>query len=102
MVRKKLNRKELVAAGGCILLAVSTLTFYIWHQAAVIQIGYQTSYLEEKKAGLKEDIKRLETDKAALLAPDRVDRIAREQLRLVEPKPDQIIYEGIGPRDNHE
>jgi cell division protein FtsL len=102
MVRKKLDRKEIAAAAGCILLAVATLTFYIWHQAAIIQMGYQTSRLEEKMAGLKEEIKKLETDKAALLAPDRVDRIAREELRLVEPKPEQIIYEDVRSSDDHE
>ena len=102
MVRNKLDRKEIAAAAGCILLAVATLTFYIWHQAAIIQIGYQTSRLEEKMAGLKEDIKKLETDKAALLAPDRVDRIAREELRLVEPKPEQIIYEDVRLSVDHE
>ena len=102
MVRKKLERKEIAAAAGCILLAVATLTFYIWHQAAVIQIGFQTGRLEEKIVGLKEEIKKLETDKAALLAPDRVDRIAREELHLVEPQPEQIIYEDIRPADNHE
>jgi cell division protein FtsL len=102
MVRKKLDRKEIAAAAGCILLAVATLTFYVWHQAAIIQIGYQTSRLEERMAGLNEDIKKLETDKAALLAPDRVERIAREELRLVEPKPEQIIYEDIRPSDDHD
>lgn len=102
MVRKKLPKKEVAAAAGCILLAVGTLAFYIWHQAAVIQIGLQTGRLEEKIAGLKEEIRRLETDKAALLAPDRVDRIAREQLQLVEPRPEQIIYEDIQPADKHE
>jgi cell division protein FtsL len=102
MVRKKLDKKEIAAAAGCILLAVATLTFYIWHQAAIIQIGYETVRLEEKMAGLREDINTLEMNRAALLAPDRVDRIAREELRLVEPQPEQIIYEGIRTTDNHE
>jgi cell division protein FtsL len=102
MVRKKLDRKEIAVAAGCILLAVATLTFYIWHQAAIIQIGYQTNLLEEKMAGLRKDIKKLETDRAALLAPDRVDRIAREDLQLVEPNPEQIIYEDVRPGDDHE
>jgi cell division protein FtsL len=102
MVRKKLDRKEIAAAAGGIFLAVATLTFYIWHQAAIIQIGYETIRLEEKRTGLKEDIKTLEMNRDALLAPDRVDRIAREELRLVEPQPEQIIYEGIRPTDDHE
>lgn len=95
MVRRKFEKKGIAAAGGCLLLAIATLTFYIWHQAAVIQLGYKTSRLEEKKARLGEDIKRLEAERASLLAPDRVDRIAREMLHLVEPKPEQIIYEDL-------
>ncbi|HUU38637.1 MAG TPA: hypothetical protein VMW46_10615 [Candidatus Desulfaltia sp.] len=100
MVRRKFEKKEIAAAVGCILLAIATLTFYIWHQAAIIQLGYQTSLLEENIVRLGEDIKRLETERAALLALDRVDRIAREELRLVEPKPEQIIYEDIRRTDD--
>jgi cell division protein FtsL len=100
MVRRKFEKKEIAAAAGCILLAIATLTFYIWHQAAIIRIGYQTSRLEEKKSQLGEDIKRLQTERAALLAPDRVERIAREELRLVEPKPEQIIYEDVRQSDD--
>lgn len=102
MVRRKFEKKEIAAAAGCLLLAIATLTFYIWHQAAIIQLGYDTILLEEKRAQLGEDIKRLETVRAALLAPDRVDRIAREELRLVEPTPEQIIYEDIGSRHEPE
>jgi cell division protein FtsL len=102
MVRRKFSRKEVTAAAGCVLLAVATLTFYVWHQAAVIQIGYQTTRLEDEIAGLREDIKKLETERAALLAPERVDRIAREKLQLVEPGPGQIIYEGMPTGRNHE
>jgi cell division protein FtsL len=102
MVRRKFSGKDIAAAAGCVLLAVATLTFYVWHQAAVIQIGYQTTLLEDKIAGLREEIKKLETDRAALLSPDRVDRIAREELRLVEPGPGQIIYEGMPAAKTHE
>ena len=35
---------------------------------------------------------RLELRKAELLAPGRVEKIAREELGLVDPKPDEIIY----------
>ncbi len=96
MVRRKFEKKEIAAAVGCLLFAVVTLTFYIWHQTAIIQLGYQTSRLEEKRGQLKEDIKRLEAGRAALLSPDRVDRIAREKLQLAEPAPEQIIYEDAG------
>jgi cell division protein FtsL len=42
---------------------------------------------------VKVEIKKLETEKAALLAPDRVERIARAELSLTDPSDGQIIYE---------
>jgi cell division protein FtsL len=93
MVRKKYQKKEILLAAACLLLAVATLSFYIWHQAALISLGYQIGKLESDILRLEEDIKKLETQKAALLSLDRVDKIARDQLNLVEPKEDQVIYE---------
>lgn len=93
MVRKRYQKKEIALAAGCILLAIATLTFYIWHQTALINLGYQTGKLEGKILRLEEEIKFLETQKAALLALERVERIAREDLNLAEPKAEQIIYE---------
>ncbi|MEW5900244.1 MAG: hypothetical protein AB1715_02145 [Acidobacteriota bacterium] len=99
MVRKKLQKKEVAAAAACLLLTVATLTFYIWHQAALVNLGFETSKLEERIALLNEVIKELETAKAALLAPERVERIAREELGLVEPTAAQVIYENSGRFD---
>jgi cell division protein FtsL len=93
MVRKKYQKKEILLAAACLLLAVATLTFYIWHQAALISLGYQIGKLESDILRLEEDIKKLETNKASLLSLDRVDKIARDELNLVEPKEEQIIYE---------
>jgi cell division protein FtsL len=76
-----------------LLLAVATLTFYIWHQSALISLGYQTSGLEMRIERLEVEIKKLETDKTALLAPDRVEKIARTELSLTDPNDGQIIYE---------
>ncbi len=99
MVRKKYQKKEILLAAVCLFFAVATLTFYIWHQAALISVGYQIGKLETDILRLEEDIKKLETQKAALLSLDRVDKIARDQLHLVEPKEEQIIYEDFQDRD---
>jgi cell division protein FtsL len=97
MVRKKITQKEILLGGGCVLLAIGTLTFYIWQQAVLISLGYKISDQEKAKARLEEDIRRLDTEKASLLAPDKVERIAREELQLSSPRQDQIIYEGLTP-----
>ena len=95
MVRRKYARKEILLAAGCALLAIGTLTFYIWQQSVLINLGYESSKLERVKARIEEDIRRLDTEKATLLALVKVERIAREELQLVMPRQDQIIYEGL-------
>lgn len=92
MVKKKYSRSEVIAGIACVLLAVAILTFYVWHQTQLISLGYETRNLEERLNSLKEDIKRLEVEKMALLAPERVEKIAREALRLEEPGAGQVIY----------
>lgn len=93
MVRKKYTWKQLVVGGGLIILFLGNLTFYIWYQSESIRLGYKIHELEMKVEQLKEEIKRLETKKESLLSLERVDRIAREELNLQDPKPEQIIFE---------
>lgn len=93
MVRKKYQKKEIVLAAGSLLLGIAILTFYLWHQAALISLGYETARLEEQVFRLGEEIKELETKKTALLALDRVERIAREDLYLAEPSEGQVIFD---------
>ncbi len=101
MVTRKYRRKEIALAGGSLLLGLATLSFYIWHQSALISLGYQMTGLEMKIERLTLEIKKLETDKAALLSPDRVEKIARTELNLCEPKEGQILYLAIeGPTDH--
>jgi cell division protein FtsL len=93
MVRKKYEKKEILLAVGCVCLAIATLTFYIWHQASLISLGYQTVKLEDEIRRLEEEIKQLETRKSSLLALDRVEEIARDKLNLIEPQEDKVIFE---------
>ncbi len=93
MVRRRYEKKEIVLLVICLLLAISFLTFYVWHQAALISLGYQTTRLEEKISQLEEEIRGLEIQKASLLSLEKVERIAREKLGLSEPKKNQIVYQ---------
>lgn len=74
-------------------LVICILTFYLWHQAEMIRLGYETRKLEEKVMSLTEEIKTLEAKKAALLSLDRVEQIATEKLGLRAPGKDQVIFE---------
>ena len=48
MVSRKFTRKEIVLITSITLFILGILTFYIWHQAESIRLGYEVQELEEK------------------------------------------------------
>lgn len=100
MVNRKYNPREIALGAAFLLLLLVIVTLYILYQAEAVQLGYKIASLEDRVAKLKEEIKKLETKKAALLSLRRVEGIAREDLGLTDPKPGQVLYEGIDiPRE---
>ncbi len=93
MVRRKWTAREIVLGATFLVLVLGLLTFYIWYQTEAIRLGMYTRRLEERIAKLKEEIKKLEIRKAELLAPERVDRIARDILGMKDPSREEITYE---------
>ncbi len=100
MVKKRFQKKDILLAVASIVLAIGFLTFYLWHQAALITLGYKISRLEEKISRLEEEIRGLEIKKTSLLSLDKVETIAREKLGLTEPKKDQVLYLDIKNNDD--
>ncbi|MDP2914357.1 MAG: cell division protein FtsL [Candidatus Aminicenantes bacterium] len=92
MVRRKLNRKEIALWVLASLMTIVTLTFYLWHITENVRLGYDIGRGEVRKQELRDEIKRLETHKAAFSSLERVERIAREELGMTETREDQIIY----------
>jgi cell division protein FtsB len=88
----RLKRRDLLLIGTAAVCAASILTLYLWQQTESIRIGYETGILDKRRTDLVEEIKTLETRRAALLALDRIERTAREDLGLVDAREDQIIY----------
>lgn len=68
------------------------LIFYIWNQIESIQLGYKISRLEENLQALKKETEKLETEKSSLLSLERVEKIAKEKLKMEKAKKEQIIY----------
>jgi len=97
MVRKKYTTKKIVLFVFCTIIVIFILTFYIWHQMESIRIGYEIGTLEEKVLTLQREVDELETEKSSLLSLDRVEKIAKEELNLVEPKKEQLVYDEFIP-----
>jgi len=92
MVRRKKSRAAFLLSLLAVTVAAAALTFYLWHLNEMTRLGYDTARVEEEIAALKEDVRRLETRKAELLSLERVERIAREQLGLTDPRPGQVLF----------
>jgi cell division protein FtsL len=93
MVHKKYTKKEIAVGVLASLMTIIILTFYLWHITENIRLGYEIGRCENSLQTLREEVKKLEAKRAALLSLERVEKIAREKLGLAEPKEGQIIYE---------
>lgn len=77
----------------CTVFIIAILTFYIWHQVEAVRLGYEINRLEEKVQNLKIEVEELETTKASLLSLEKVERIAKEKLKMVKTQENQKVYE---------
>ena len=93
MVRRQYSVRQIAAWSALALLVVAVLTFYLWHLNENIRLGWDIAKLEKEKRAAVEQVERLQARKAQLLAPDRVEKIAKSELKLGEPRQDQIVYE---------
>jgi cell division protein FtsL len=64
---------------------------YVWCRVQVVKLGYQLSDSHQLHTRLVNDNKKLHLELARLKAPERVQRIAIEQLGLKHPTKDQIV-----------
>ncbi|MHB8094509.1 MAG: cell division protein FtsL [Candidatus Aminicenantales bacterium] len=94
MVRRKFNPREIALGAAFVVLLLTIITFYIWYQSEAIRLGYAIADTEYRVRRMKEEIMKLEAKRAGLLSLGRIEKIAREDLGLTDPKPDQVIYEG--------
>ena len=64
---------------------------YVWCRVQVVQLGYKLSDAHRIHTQFLNDSKKLHLELARLKAPERVERIAIEQLGLNRPRKEQIV-----------
>ena len=82
--------RDLVAGLIILLITGALITISVWRGLAFINIGYQIRDLERKQAELLHLNRELEIERAMLSSPERVESVARGELGMTEPTPDQI------------
>ena len=72
-------------------LFLGELFFYTWCRVNNVNLGYEVAQETEKKSKLIAYQENLKIELASLKSPERIARIAREQLGLSMPRADQTI-----------
>jgi cell division protein FtsL len=85
-----LRRPNLVPVLGFIAVLLAVSLFFVWSRVQVITLEYEISQLEGQLRGLQQETSNLRLEAASLGSPERIERVAREELRLRLPTADQV------------
>ena len=76
----------------CVVPLASALLSYTWIHLQVLEVGYQIDRMERQLAVVVEDERRLMMETSRLQSPERLEQLASEQLGLVAPSFDQLLF----------
>jgi cell division protein FtsL len=74
-----------------IALLMGVALFCVWSRLAVVNLEYNISSLEGQVNKMQLQSQRLRLEAASLRSPARIEQIARKELGLRPPTPDQVI-----------
>ncbi len=88
------RRREFLSLLGLGILVFSFLLLLAWQHFQGVRNGYQVEQLKADYAALEEQNHVYRLEQAALADPQRIDSMARKQLGMVTPDPQQLIRTG--------
>jgi len=89
---RKIRPKQSIGVWIVLLVFfISELLLYTWSRVQCMRLGYGISAAVEKQRELQLLQNNLKVELARLKSPDRIIKIATEQLGLIHPKPEQTI-----------
>jgi cell division protein FtsL len=75
----------------CAVVLAAGGLFYVWQRYQFTKLGFDVAKLRQHKAELEEQIEPLQVEADYLSRLERIDKIAREQLGMRPPAPNQVI-----------
>ena len=92
------QKRELWRSVGIGVFLVAVLLFSAWQHFELLRHGYQIEQLQRERSAEEEVNRHLRLEIETLREPARIERIAKEQLQLVEPSADEaIVIERVTP-----
>ena len=89
--KRKWRQRHITATIAIFLWLLLSGFAYVWCRVQVVHLGYLLSHVHRLHKRLLNDNKKLHLELARLKAPERVERIAIQQLGLNHPTKDQIV-----------
>ena len=85
------------AVGG---VFVALLLYASWQHFELIRYGYRLEQLQQARAAEEQVNRHLKLQVQSLQRPQRIEKIARTQLGMVQPGPnDAVVLERVRPAD---
>jgi cell division protein FtsL len=75
-----------------LVLLFCTALLYVWQQIQVVKVGYSINQLRLQIEERENDNRSLRMKLNNLGSLERVEKIAKERLKMVNPPPENIIY----------
>jgi cell division protein FtsL len=90
--RRKQHNPKIIIAGLALMFAfITEMLFYAWCRTQYVNVKYQIQEQTIRKRKLEEMQDHLKIELGRLKSPRRIVKIAREQLDMVMPTPQQTI-----------
>lgn len=89
--RFHVTRRQVVITILMLICLMGTGIGYVWSNFERTQIGYDLSQLKREEMRLLEINRKLKLELATLKSPQNLEPLARHQLGLKTPKPEQIV-----------
>jgi len=74
-----------------IMAGVLLIFVFVWERVDVVRLGYQIERLKTQKILLERERDQLQVKFSALMAPERIAKVATEKLGLVPPQQGQVL-----------
>ena len=92
------RQREIWRSVGVGVLLVGVLLFSAWQHFELLRHGYQIEQMQRERAAEEEVNRHLRLEIESLRSPERIERIAKDELHLVEPAADEaIVIERVTP-----
>jgi cell division protein FtsL len=92
------RQRQLWRTTGIGLFLAAVLLFSAWQHFELLRHGYQIQQMQQQRSTEEEINRHLRLEVETLRAPQRIEKIAIEQLHLVQPARGQsIVIERVAP-----